>query len=71
MTTNDFIDTINEILEHDSGYAIAKKIGVNPSQINRLKNGERKIENMSLDLASKILLAYTNVSIELKESSPR
>lgn len=62
--TNTIITTIQTILNQHTGYAIAKTIGVAPNQINRLQNGERKIENMSLELAIKILTHYADVHVK-------
>lgn len=58
---------IKEILDLHSGYALGKKIQVDASQINRLKRGERKLENISLELALKILYAYSEVQVVSKK----
>lgn len=63
---NNLIETIQIILSDHSGYEIGKRIGVRPAQINRLKSGERQIENISLDLAVKILKAYADVTTTIK-----
>lgn len=57
------IEIIEKILEDHTGYAIAKKIGVRPQQINRLQARERPIKNITLDLTLKILEAYTTITI--------
>ena len=54
---------MKKILEDHTGYAITKKIGIRPQQINRLQARERPIENITLDLALKILEAYTTITI--------
>ena len=55
--------SLKKILEDHTGYAITKKIGIRPQQINRLQARERPIENITLDLALKILEAYTTITI--------
>lgn len=67
MSSNNLIDTVSNIIDSHTGYSIGKRIGVNPVQINRLKNGDRKIENISLDLANKILKEYAEVTVTIKE----
>ncbi|MGX7350001.1 hypothetical protein [Dolosicoccus paucivorans] len=64
--TNNLITAISEILKSETGYAIAQNIGVRPEQINRLKRGERKVANISLDMAQKILDHYASVTIDIK-----
>ncbi|MGX7350188.1 helix-turn-helix domain-containing protein [Dolosicoccus paucivorans] len=64
--TNNLIATISKIIKTETGYSIAQNIGVRPEQINRLKRGERKVDNISLDMAQKILDYYANVTIDIK-----
>ena len=49
--TNNLIATISKIIKTETGYSIAQNIGVRPEQINRLKRGKRKVDNISLDMA--------------------
>lgn len=55
---------IESIIKDRKGTDIAKKIGVRPHQINRLKTGERDIKNISIELAQKILDAFPEESSE-------
>lgn len=64
--TNNLIATISKIIKTETGYSITQNIGVRPEQINRLKRGERKVDNISLDVAQKILDYYINVTIDIK-----
>lgn len=46
MITNDISEAIQFILDHHTGYEIAKNINKTPAQINRLKNGNRKLDKL-------------------------
>ncbi|MGW7998920.1 hypothetical protein ACWEYI_00040 [Staphylococcus xylosus] len=48
-------DVIQKLLDSDiSSYKIGKETGVSNSIIQRLRNGERTIGNLSLDTAEKL-----------------
>jgi transcriptional regulator with XRE-family HTH domain len=49
-----------------SGYAIAKKSGVNQAVVNKLMNGQREIDNLSLDSAQKLADLYDERINEVK-----
>ena len=56
---------VEEILNSDTAYSLSKVTGINVSQLQRYKNKEQKIENMSIKNAKK-LLEYANYIIEKK-----
>ncbi|MDO4671278.1 MAG: hypothetical protein Q4A67_07405 [Aerococcus sp.] len=66
MITNNLTEALQFILDSHTGYEIAKKINKTPAQINRLKRGERKLDNASLNLIQAILTAYAKeITIKL------
>ena len=56
---------VEEILNSDTAYSLSKVTGINVSQLQRYKNKEQKIENMSIKNAKK-LLEYANYIIKKK-----
>jgi transcriptional regulator with XRE-family HTH domain len=49
-----------------SGYAIAKRSGVNQAVVNKLMNGQREIDKLSLDSAQKLADLYDERINEVK-----
>ncbi|MBF0746334.1 hypothetical protein IR073_01400 [Gemella sp. 19428wG2_WT2a] len=49
---------IEEVLNERTAYSLAKSLNLPPNQLQYYKNGERKIENMSLKLADKLYEIY-------------
>lgn len=47
-------DKIKWLLENETQYRIAKDTGINQSILSRIVNGDRKIENLTLKVASKL-----------------
>lgn len=47
--------TIQDILQNYTAYELSKKTGVTKTALQFYKNGDRKIENMTLKTAEKIL----------------
>ena len=46
---------VKEVLDSDTAYSLSKETGINVSQLQRYKNKERKIENMTIKNAQKLL----------------
>lgn len=50
------IDKIKKLLDGDTtGYQISKKTGIQEIQISNLRNGKTKLENITLDTATKLM----------------
>lgn len=47
---------IEWLLENRTQYFIAKETGVTQSKLSELKNGKRKIENLSIAVGSKLTM---------------
>ena len=63
-------EKIQELLEsNQTSYSISKHSGVPAGNIYRLRNGERKIENLHLDVAEKLGSYYDNNFKRLGENN--
>lgn len=47
-------DKIRRLLEATTQYQIAKETGISQSNLSNLKNGKRKIENLTIEVGSKL-----------------
>ncbi|MBU0279226.1 MULTISPECIES: hypothetical protein [unclassified Gemella] len=55
---------INQVLQENTAYKISKKTGLAISSMQFFKNGDRKIENMTLKTAEKLYKYYIDTQKE-------